>query len=109
VPGCIDEIELVALAVFLGRVIESDRLGLDRDAALAFEFERVEHLILHFAGLEAAANLDEAVGQRGFAVIDVGDDREVAYPVHRVGRPAAEPAEERNAPSKAPAKISAGL
>ena len=81
-PGRVDEIELVALAVLLGRVIKSDRLGLDGDAALAFQLQRIEHLVLHFAGFQAAANLDEAVRQRGLAVIDVGDDREIAYPLH---------------------------
>ena len=92
VPGGVDEIQLVALAVALRRVIESDRLRLDGDAALALELERIEHLILHLAGFEAAANLDEPVGQRGLAVIDVGDDGEVAYPLHQgeVGLPAAE-------------------
>ena len=39
--------------------------------------------VLHLAGFQAAAELDEAVGQRGFAVIDVGDDGEVAYEPHR--------------------------
>ena len=83
VPGRIDEIELVALAVPLRRVIKSDRLGLDGDAALAFELQRIEDLVLHLAGFEAAADLDETVRQRGLAVIDVGDDREVAYPLHQ--------------------------
>ncbi len=81
-PGRVDEIELVALAVLLGRVIKSDRLRLDGDAALAFQLQGIEHLVLHFAGFEPTANLDEAVRQRGLAVIDVGDDREIAYPLH---------------------------
>ena len=89
VPGRVDEVELVALAVLLRRVIKSDRLRLDGDAALALELEGIEHLVLHFAGFEAAANLDEAVRQRGLAVIDVGDDREIAYALHQgeVGLP----------------------
>ena len=80
--GRVDEVELVALAVLLRRVVKSDGLGLDGDAALAFELQGIQHLVLHFAGFQAPANLDEAVRQRGFAVIDVSDDREVAYPLH---------------------------
>ena len=89
VAGRVDEVQLVGLAVLLRLVIKSDRLGLDGDAALALELERIEDLVLHFAGFEAAADLDEAVGQRGLAVIDVGDDREIAYALHQgeVGLP----------------------
>ncbi len=95
--GRVDEVQLVALAVTLGRVIESDRLGLDGDAAFALEFERVEDLFLHLAVFEAAADLDEAIGERGLAVVDVGNDREIADAFHQrdsdLGRPAV--AEER--------------
>ena len=51
---------------------------LDGDAALALEVHRVEQLVAHLALLHRAGGLDEPVGQRGFAVIDVGDDAEVA-------------------------------
>ena len=87
--GRVDEVQLVGLAVLLRLVIESDRLRLDGDAAFTLELERIEDLVLHFAGFEATADLDEAVRQRGLAVIDVGDDREVAYALHlgKVGLP----------------------
>jgi hypothetical protein len=39
----------------------------------------------HFAGFEAPAELDEAVCQRGLAVIDVRDDRKIADQLHQVG------------------------
>ena len=56
---------------------------------------RIEHLVLHLARLEAAAELDEPVGERRFAVIDMGDDREITNILHeseggrngREGRP----------------------
>ena len=77
----VDHVQLVALAV-VRRVIKGDALRLDGDAALALEIHRVEHLRLHLAVGESAAQLDEAVGERRFAVIDVGDDGEVAYMPH---------------------------
>ena len=87
--GGVDEVQLVGLAVLLRLVIESDRLRLDGDAAFPLELEGIEHLILHLAGFEAAAYLDEPVGERGLAVIDVGDDREITYALHQgeVGLP----------------------
>ena len=53
-------------------------LGLDGDAPLALEVHRVEVLLLHVARLDRARDLEDAIGQRRLAVIDVGDDREVA-------------------------------
>ena len=52
-------------------------MRLDRDAALALEVHGVEDLGLHLAGLQRAGEFQEPVGQRGLAVVDVGDDREI--------------------------------
>jgi len=78
--GRVDQVEDVILAV-VGAVIEPHRLRLDGDAALALDVHRVEHLLLagHFAVAEPAGELDQPVGQRRFAVIDMRDDGEVAY------------------------------
>ena len=81
VPGRVDHVELVGLPV-ARLVAQRDALGLDGDAALALEVHRVEHLRLHLAVLQAAAQLDEPVGQRRLAVVDVRDDREVADELH---------------------------
>ena len=77
VARCVDEVQLVIDAV-PGAVAQRHALRLDGDAALALEVHRVEDLLLHFALLQAAAHLDQAVGQGRFAVVDVGDDREIA-------------------------------
>src|SRR5262245_49416021 len=55
------------------------RLREDRDAALAFEFVRVEHAIRRsLARVERARLLQQSIHQRRLAVIDVRDDRYVA-------------------------------
>ena len=77
VPGGVDEVQLVRLAA-LRRVGHAHGVQLDGDAALALEVQRIEHLGLHLALLEHAGGLDQAVGERRLAVIDVGDDAEVA-------------------------------
>ncbi len=76
----VDEVELVALAIF-GRVGHANGLQLDRDSALALEVHGVKHLVLHIALADRAGVLEQAVGQRRFAVVDVGDDAEVPHAV----------------------------
>src|SRR5207244_12122051 len=63
------------------RVLPKDggALGQDGDAALALEVVAVHRLRFHLLVLaEGAGLLEQRVDQRGLAVIDVGDDRNVA-------------------------------
>ena len=73
--------KVVTIAV-AGGVIERDALRLDSDPALALELHGVEHLRLHLAVGKAAAQLDEAVREGRFAVVDVRDDGEITYVPH---------------------------
>ena len=59
-------------------VAHPDRVQLDGDPALALEVHGVEQLLPHLALLDGAGGLDQPVGQGGLAVVDVGDDAEVA-------------------------------
>ena len=60
--------------------LDADVLRLDRDAPLALEVHRVEVLLAHLPRVDGAGDLEDAVRQRRLAVVDVGDDREVADP-----------------------------
>ena len=73
----VDEVELVCETVRSG-VVEAHRLRLDGDAALALEVEGVEQLVLHIAHRHRPGPLQQAIGERRLAVVDVGDDAEVA-------------------------------
>ncbi len=84
VAGGVDEVELVGLAV-VGHVGHAHRLGLDGDPPLPLQVEGVEHLVLHLPRADRSRPLQEAVGERRFAVIDVGNDREVADAAQRRG------------------------
>ena len=77
----VDEVEDVVLPV-LRLVLEPHRVLLDGDAALALEVHGVEELLAHLALGEGPRALHQAVGERGLAVVDVGDDREVADVLH---------------------------
>ena len=74
VPGRVDEVQLVALPE------HAHRLRLDRDPALALELHRVEDLLAHLALRDGVGQLEDAIGERRLAVVDVRDDREVADP-----------------------------
>ncbi len=77
VAGRVDQVQDVLAARRRG-VVEPDRVRLDGDAALALEIHRVEDLRFHLARLQRPGQLEEAIGERGFAVIDVRDDGKIA-------------------------------
>ena len=73
----IDEVQLIDFAI-LGGVHHADGVRLDRDAAFAFKIHGIKDLLLHLAHGERPGEFQQAVGQRGFSMVNVGDDREVA-------------------------------
>ena len=75
--GRVHQVEDVVLAI-LGPIIEPDGLGLDGDAALALDIHRIEHLLAHVAQGHGAGGLDQPVGEGRFAMVDMGDDGEIA-------------------------------
>ncbi len=76
VAGGVEQVKLVGFAV-LGRVFHGDRVGLDGDAFFALQIHRIELLGTAFAHRHGARHFHEAVGKRGFPVVDVGDDGEI--------------------------------
>ena len=79
----VNQVELIHLPVACF-VVERGGLRFNGNAALFFNVHGVEHLRTHFAQIQAAAVLDEAVGKRRFAVVDVGNDGEVSDIFHIV-------------------------
>src|SRR5271156_5469196 len=75
-PGRVDQVEYIAFAV-LGRIVEPHRARLDRNPALALEVHRIQKLILRLAHRERAGALEDPIGERGLAVIDMRDDRKI--------------------------------
>ncbi len=82
--GGVHEAELVVEAV-LRRIVEAHGLRLDGDPAFLLDVHVIEDLRRHLALGEAAGRLDEAVGERRLAMVDMRDDREVADTVERNG------------------------
>ena len=82
VPRRVNQVELVDLAV-ARLVLQCGGLRLDGDAAFTLDVHRVKNLRFHFAVAKPATALDDAVGQGALAVIDVGNDGEVADVLHR--------------------------
>ena len=75
--GGVDQVEDVLLAIHAD-VAQPHGLRLDRDPPLPFQIHRVENLLAHVAFADSSGALEQAIGQGRLAVVDVGDDREVA-------------------------------
>src|SRR5664279_3780880 len=58
-------------------------MSLDRDPALAFQVHRVEQLILFVAFVNRARAVEQSIGQRGLAVIDMRDDAKISGQLDR--------------------------
>jgi len=82
VPRGVDQVERVSLSV-AGRVLHLDGMALDGDALFAFEVHVIEHLRLHFALVQRVGLFQQPVGERRFAVVDMGYDAEIADVFHR--------------------------
>ena len=72
----VDQIEFVKFAA--KPVFHPHRPGLDRDSPLPLQLHVVEHLLFELTFFNGACAFQQPVCQRAFAVVDVGDDREVA-------------------------------
>ena len=53
-------------------------MRLDGDATLPLQVHGVEHLGLHLSRRQRPSELQQAVSQRGFPVVDMGNDRKIA-------------------------------
>jgi hypothetical protein len=82
VTGRVDEIDDVAVP------LDPHVLRFDRDAALALQIHRVEELGAHVARVDRAGHLEQPVGQRRLAVVDVRNDAEAADSVEGGHSPA---------------------
>ena len=73
----VDEVELIGFAI-VGGVVHANSLAFDGDAAFALDVHAVKQLSLHVAMRHGAGHLQNAVGERGLAMVDMGDDAEVS-------------------------------
>ena len=76
VAGSVDEVQLVHFAV-VGAVVEPNGVGFDGDAALALEVHGIQDLLHHFALRKRAGDFQQAIRQRGLAVVDMRNDGEI--------------------------------
>ena len=75
--GRVHEVQDIGLAI-LGRVVQPDGLGLDRDAAFLLDIHGIEHLFAHLAIGETARDLDQPVSEGRLAVVDMRHDGKIA-------------------------------
>jgi hypothetical protein len=63
--------------------LQRSSLRLDGYPTLFFDVHRVKNLRTHLPILQAAAALDEPVCERGFAVINMRNDRKISDVIHQ--------------------------
>jgi hypothetical protein len=63
--------------------VERCGLCLDGDAPLFLDVHRVQDLRFHVTRFETATALNQAIGQGGFAVVNVGNDRKISDVIHQ--------------------------
>ena len=73
-------------------IVDGRVFGEDGDAALALQLVRVHHPLGHLlVGAEGAGLAQHGVNESGFAVVDMGDDGDIAYRLgHKCGFPSRE-------------------
>ena len=73
----IDQIQLISFAVFCV-IIQGNGTGLNGNAALPFQIHVVQQLIFHQTLVHGVGFLQDAIGQGGFAVVNVSNDAEIS-------------------------------
>ncbi len=74
--GRIDEIQHVRLAI-VRFVVHRHRMGLNRNAAFAFQVHIIQHLRLFHFG-QRAGLFKNSIGQRRFTVVNMRDDAKIS-------------------------------
>ena len=82
--GRVDQVQFVLLTIIV-RIEHAHGLGLDRDPLLPLQVHAVQHLLRHLAAGDGPGLLEQAIRQRRFAVIDMGNDAKVADLFELVG------------------------
>ncbi len=78
VAGGVHDVDVVAV------VLERGVLGTDGDAFFALQVHGVHHALVRFlVGAEGAGLAQQAIDERGLAMIDVGDDGDVSDLIHK--------------------------
>ena len=77
VAGSVDQVEHIVLPV-LGVIVQPYGFGLDRNSAFALQLHRVEHLFHHIALSHNAGLFQQPIGQRGLAMVNMGNNAEIA-------------------------------
>ena len=76
-PRRIDKVQLIQLAVARG-IRQRHALRLNSNTAFAFDIHGIEHLGIHFALTETAAELDKTVRDGRLSMINMRYDRKIA-------------------------------
>jgi hypothetical protein len=79
VAGGVDDVDAGGIAAAFRRPFDAGALGENGDPAFLFEIARIHRAFFHpLVVAESAGLAEKLVHQRGFAVVNVGDDRDIS-------------------------------
>ena len=81
VTGCVDQIEMIGHAI-PGGVRQTYCLAFDGNSPLSFDIHGIQDLILEVTVRNHIRKLNKSVGQRGFSMVDMGNNAEVSNIFH---------------------------
>ena len=85
VSRSVDQVKRVFLTIL--HIVHLDGMTLDGDATLSLQVHVVEHLSLHVFTGYGIGVLEQTIGERALAVVDMRHDTEVAYCLHSLMSP----------------------
>ena len=74
---CVDQVQQVVISI-RGLVLEGNRVALDRDSPFSLDIHGIEHLFMELTLRNAITGLNQSVGKRRLAMIDVGNNAEIS-------------------------------
>jgi len=77
----IDEVQFKFLTAF-ARIGQVNRLTFDGNASFSLDIHIVQDLVTELPCINEVCMLDEAVGKRGFTVVNVGNNAEISNLSH---------------------------
>ncbi|CNV07855.1 Uncharacterised protein [Salmonella enterica subsp. enterica serovar Bovismorbificans] len=78
----VDKVQLISFTIRRFK-IQRHTLGFNSNTALTLKIHRIKYLSFHFTVRQATADLDNTVRQRRFTVVNVSNDGEISYVLHK--------------------------
>ena len=77
----VNKVESISFTIM--HILHLYSMALNGDATLAFKVHVIKHLGLHILSHHGTCGFKESVGKRTLAMVDMGNNAEISYRVHK--------------------------